>query len=62
MVRPGSFAKPGPRAGPDLRFLGVGMAAHKTNLTPQVTGPVMELSEWHAKIRDAITTNKALEQ
>jgi hypothetical protein len=50
MVRPGSFAKPGPRTGPDL-----------TNL-PQVTGPVMELSERHAKIRDAITTNEALEQ
>jgi hypothetical protein len=29
----------------------VGVAAHKTNLTALVTGPVIELSERHAKTR-----------
>jgi hypothetical protein len=29
----------------------VGVAAYKTNLTPLVTGPVIQLSERHAKVR-----------
>jgi hypothetical protein len=32
-------------------FVLVGLAAHNTNLTPLVTGPVIELSERHAKTR-----------
>jgi hypothetical protein len=31
----------------------VGVAAYNTNLTPLVTGPVIELSERHAKIRSS---------
>jgi hypothetical protein len=34
-------------------FVLVGVAAYNTNLTPLVTGPVIELSERHAKIRSS---------
>jgi len=30
----------------------VGVAAHNANLTPLVTGPVIQLTERHAKIRN----------
>jgi hypothetical protein len=30
----------------------VGVAAHNTNLTPLVTGPVIVLTERHAKVRN----------
>jgi hypothetical protein len=45
--------QPASQRGPGILFVLVGVAAYNTNLTPLVTGPVIELSERHAKIRSS---------
>jgi hypothetical protein len=49
-----TFRVPTPNPDQKVRTLPglVGVAAQNTNLTPLVTGPVIQLSERHAKIRN----------